>query len=295
MIILDGKAVAQTINQSLVNKITLLKTEYNCIPGLAVIIVGDNKDSLTYVRMKKNVAEKLGIKSQVVHFQDNYQEIDILNQIDILNNDPSIHGILIQLPLPDFLDTEKILASVDIKKDVDGFNYRNFGLLALNQNPSFVPCTPEGVIELLDYYNISVEGLHVVILGKSRIVGLPLSLLFLHRNATVTICDNKTKNEEEITRKADILVSACRQMEMVKGDWIKEGCIIIDIGINHKKDDSQPKGYKIVGDVDFESVKDKVKAITPVPGGVGPLTIAMLMKHTVESAINHTQPSSRAQ
>ena len=202
-----------------------------------------------------------------------------------MNQNKNIHGILVQLPLPKHVNEERVIKCVNLEKDVDGFHPHNIGNLALKRlNNLMVPCTPEGCIEILDRYDIQIEGKHVVIVGRSNIVGMPLSLLFLHRNATVTICHSKTENMKNITQTADILVAACGKAKMIKKDYIKEGCVILDVGINSIDDSSRKSGYRLVGDVDYDNVKDKCKAITPVPGGIGPMTISMLLKHTVDLA-----------
>jgi len=284
MKIINGKLISKDIYSELSAKIK----DIDIIPGLAVILVGDRVDSNTYVRMKEKKCQQLGIYSKVIRFNDTVEESEIINAITDLNNDNSIHGILIQLPLPKHINENNVLSKVCLTKDVDGFHCSNIGNLTLNKQPTFIPCTPKGCIELLKRSEIDIEGKHAVILGRSNIVGLPLSLLLLHENATVTICHSRTKDVKNITQTADILIAACGRMEMVKSDWIKEGCVIIDVGINSKNDATRKRGYRLVGDVDFEDVKDKVGHITPVPGGVGPMTIAMLMSQTVESAVNYS-------
>ena len=283
MKLLDGKVISNEIYTELKKDIENL----NEAPGLTVILVGNRKDSETYVNMKHKKCLELGIKSDIIKYNIEDVTTSILcNKIEELNSDKSIHGILIQLPLPDHLDTELILSTVALQKDVDGFHFENIGRLATNKNPLFKPCTPDGCIELLSRYNISVSGKKVVVLGRSAIVGLPLSLMLLYLNATVTICHSGTVNIEEETRNADIIIAACGRSRMVKKDWVKPDAVIIDIGINSIDDLSKKRGYRLVGDVDFEDVKDIVSHITPVPGGVGPMTIAMLMKHTVEACKN---------
>ena len=284
MKLINGKLISKNIYSELSSKIK----DIDIIPGLAVILVGDRVDSNTYVRMKEKKCQQLGIYSKVIRFNDTVEESEIVNAITDLNNDNSIHGILIQLPLPKHINENNVLSKVSLTKDVDGFHCSNIGKLTLNKQPTFIPCTPKGCIELLKRSEIDIEGKHAVILGRSNIVGLPLSLLLLHENATVSICHSRTKDIKNITQTADILIAACGRMEMVKSDWIKEGCVIIDVGINSKNDATRKRGYRLVGDVDFEDVKDKVGHITPVPGGVGPMTIAMLMSQTVESAVNYS-------
>lgn len=279
MKIIDGKEVSKKIYEDLKKEISI----NNLKPCLAVIIVGERKDSMTYVNMKHKKCLELGIESKLIKLSQLITQTELLNEIKELNNNNKVDGILVQLPLPDHIDKTTILESISIEKDVDGFHYSNMGKLAINTNPFFIPCTPLGVMELFKYYNIDLEGKHIVMIGKSNIVGLPLSLMLLNAEATVTVCHIKTKNIKEITRKADILISACGQPQMIKSDWIKDNVNIIDIGISPIKDETKKKGYRLVGDVDFENVKEKVNYITPVPGGVGPMTIALLMKQTIIS------------
>ena len=282
--ILDGKKTAAEIYNELQHDITLLK-QNDITPGLSVILVGDRTDSKTYVAMKQKKCRELGIFSKLIKLEEDVSEDKIIKIIHDLNNDDKINGILIQLPLPKHLNENKILSTVKLSKDVDGFHFENIGRLSVDKQPLFIPCTPKGCLEILDRYKIDLCGKNICILGRSAIVGLPLSLLLLYRNATVTICHSKTQNISDITKRADILIAACGRMEMVKKEWIKENCVIIDIGINSKQDSTKKLGYRLVGDVDFNDVKEKVEYITPVPGGVGPMTIAMLMKQTIESAI----------
>ena len=283
MILLDGKVISNEIYTELKKDIEHL----NESPGLTVILVGNRKDSETYVNMKHKKCLELGIKSDIVKYKSDDVTTSILcNKIEELNRDKAVHGILIQLPLPDHLNTELILSTVSLQKDVDGFHFENIGRLSTNKNPLFKPCTPDGCIEILNRYNINVSGKKVVVLGRSAIVGLPLSLMLLYLNATVTICHSRTVNIEEETRNADIIIAACGRSRMVKNNWVKQDAIIIDIGINSIDDPTKKRGYRLVGDVDFDDVKDIVSHITPVPGGVGPMTIAMLMKHTVEACKN---------
>jgi len=279
MNIIDGKDVSNIIKEELSERIII----ENINPGLGIILVGNRPDSKIYVNMKKKACAKIGIKNFDVTLPENVSENDVINEVDKMNKNNEIHGILIQLPLPKHINEQNVLSRVLLEKDVDGFHVQNIGNLALNRlNNYFAPCTPTGCIELLKRYSIQIEGKNVVILGRSNIVGMPLSLLFLHNNATVTICHSKTQNLKELTKKADILVAACGRPNLITKDYIKNECVIIDVGINKIQCDNE-KGYVIVGDVDFNDVIDKVKMITPVPGGVGPMTIAMLLKHTVEA------------
>ena len=281
MIVLNGKEISKNIQKELKLKIEKKKLT----PGLGIILVGNRKDSETYVRMKKKACKNVGIINYDVHLKDNISEKDLIEEVIKMNNNDNIHAILIQLPLPKHINEENVIRCLSLSKDVDGFHPENIGNMALKRNRNIIaPCTPEGCIELLDRYNIEIEGKHVVILGRSNIVGMPLSLLFLHRNATVTICHSKTKNMEDITKMADILVAACGKRQLIKRHHIKKGCIIIDVGINALPDESKKRKYRLVGDVDYDDVNEVCYAITPVPGGVGPMTIAMLLKHTVELA-----------
>lgn len=282
MKLINGKEISLQIYSELNDRISKLKN-LGFIPGLAVIIVGNRIDSLTYVKMKEKKCLELGIKSSLIKLDESISESELIYQICNLNNDKSIHGILVQLPLPKHINENVVLNRINLEKDVDGFHFNNIGKLTLNRSPNFVPCTPKGCIELLKRSNIEIKGKNVVILGRSNIVGLPLSLLLLHENATVTICHSKTQNVTDLTQKADIIIAACGRTQMVKKEWIKEKCVIIDVGINSIEDKTKKRGYRLVGDVDFESVKEKVGYITPVPGGVGPMTIAMLMEQTVKS------------
>ena len=286
--ILDGKATGEKIREELGEKISNLKIKGVC-PGLGIVQVGERKDSATYIRMKGKACKDLGIHFRHIHHSEDVSRETLVNSIKMLNTDSDIHGIIVQLPLPKNLDENEILSNVCIEKDVDGFHPENMGLVTLNRLENcMAPCTPSGCVELLDRYNIELSGKHVVVLGRSNIVGLPMALLALHRNATVSICHSKTKNVKEITRNADILVCACGRAQMVKSDWIKEGCVIVDVGINAIDDSSKKSGYRLVGDADYKDVSDKVSAITPVPGGVGPMTISMLLSHTVDACINLT-------
>jgi 5,10-methylene-tetrahydrofolate dehydrogenase/methenyl tetrahydrofolate cyclohydrolase len=282
MLLLDGKQVSTDIKKELKE----LVDKNKIVPGLGIILVGTRKDSETYVRMKKKACVDIGIKNFDILLSEDVSEEEIIYNIELMNRNDEIHGILVQLPLPKHINESKVTGHVSLEKDVDGFHPNNIGKLALKQlNNLLVPCTPEGCIELLDRYNIEISGKNVVVLGRSNIVGMPISLLLLHRNATVSICHSKTKNIKEITKTADILVTACGKAQLVNNEYIKKDCVIVDVGINSIPDASKKSGYRLVGDTDFDSVKDIVSAITPVPGGVGPMTIAMLLKHTVNNAI----------
>ena len=283
MSIINGRLIANKIKDGL--KTIIQKN--NITPGLGIILVGDRPDSKVYVRMKKKACEKIGIRNFDVKMNDDVTQEQVINEIHKMNHNDDIHGILVQLPLPRHINEREVLNTVFLSKDVDGFHSENIGKLALKELDDIkAPCTPDGCIELLKEHNIEIEGKHAVIVGRSNIVGMPLSLLLLHNNATVSICHSRTKNLKEITKMADILVCAFGSPQKITSEYVKEGSVIIDVGINQIEDKTKKKGYRLVGDVDFEDVKDKVKAITPVPGGVGPMTIAMLLKHTVELCLN---------
>ncbi len=271
--LINGKFLASIIKEDLKIEIDSLRKK-GIIPSLAVILVGENKASEKYVSFKEKTCQEIGIKSIVFKFSEDTQEEEITKLIDELNSNPSVNGILIQLPLPKHIDQNNLLLKIDPLKDVDGFTPYCLGKLLMDE-PLFVPCTPKGILRMLDTYEIGIEGKNAVIVGRSIIVGKPLSLLLLKRNATVTICHSKTESLEEITRRADILCVAVGKPNFITEDMVKDGAVVIDIGIN-------VSAYgKIIGDVDFERVKEKVSFITPVPGGVGPMTIAMLMENTI--------------
>lgn len=271
--IINGKEVAEHIKLQVKEEIESLKLDVT----LAVIVVGDNQASKIYVNNKKKACENVGIKSLEYSFKEDISEENLLYFINQLNKNESINGILVQLPLPKHINTNKVLESIDPKKDVDGFTSINTGKLWLGEH-DLVPCTAMGVIELLDYYGIEIAGKNCVVIGRSNIVGKPTASLMLERNATVTVCHSKTRDLYEITRKADILISAIGKPKFVTWGMIKDGAVVVDVGIN------RDENGKLCGDVDFEGVKNKVSAITPVPGGVGPMTVAMLMKNTLITA-----------
>jgi methylenetetrahydrofolate dehydrogenase (NADP+)/methenyltetrahydrofolate cyclohydrolase len=257
----------------------------NTAPGLATVLVGDDPASRTYVKSKHKACQQAGFLSFSHELPANISQEKLEALICQLNDDPHVNGILIQLPLPKSLDEESVLNTVSVDKDVDGFHPVNIGRLAQKgREPRFVPCTPAGVIYLLEKTMSSLEGKHAVVLGRSNIVGMPVSLLLLRANATVTICHSRTVDLPAVIRTGDIVVAAIGKPEMVRGDWIKPGAVVIDVGINHVEDQSIEKGYRLVGDVAFDEVKDVASAITPVPGGVGPMTIAMLLRSTLIAA-----------
>lgn len=274
--IIDGNAIAKQIREELKIEVEKLQKEKNITPGLAVVLVGENPASQVYVRMKEKACEEVGVYSRKITLPQNTKEEEILEIIDELNSDDKIHGILVQLPLPDQIDENKILNRVDPDKDVDGFHPVNVGRLVIGE-PLFVACTPQGVIELLKRSNVEIKGADAVIVGRSNIVGKPVAMLLMHEHATVTVCHSRTKDLAQKTGNADILVAAIGKPQMITADMVKNGAVVIDVGVNRL-------GDKLVGDVDFDAVKEKASAITPVPGGVGPMTIAMLLSNTVKSA-----------
>ncbi|MGH2268074.1 bifunctional methylenetetrahydrofolate dehydrogenase/methenyltetrahydrofolate cyclohydrolase FolD [Campylobacter taeniopygiae] len=279
MILLDGKALSLKIKEELKEKNQMLK-EQGVQACLAVILVGNNPASQTYVNSKAKACEACGIKSLVYHLDENTTQNELLALINTLNYDDSVHGILVQLPLPSHINKNLILESIISSKDVDGFHPINVGYLNLGLESGFLPCTPLGIMRLLKSYEINLEGLDVVIIGESNIVGRPMATMFLNAGATVSICHIKTKDLKIYTQKADLIVVAAGCVNLLRSDMIKEGVIIVDVGINRLDDG------RIVGDVDFENVSKKASFITPVPGGVGPMTIAMLLENTVRSAKN---------
>lgn len=271
--IINGKEIAAQIRRELKERVERLAAQGRR-PGLAVVLVGDNPASAVYVRQKKKACQEIGIYSEEHKLPGTISQAELLALVDKLNVDPKIHGILVQLPLPEGLNEEEVINRIDPRKDVDGFHPVNVGKLSIGL-PTFVPCTPAGVMELVKRTGISIAGKKVVVLGRSNIVGKPAALLFLRENATVTICHSRTENVQAECAQADILVVAVGRPKLVKREWVKPGAVVIDVGINRVEG-------KIVGDVDFDEVKEVAGAITPVPGGVGPMTIAMLMKNTVD-------------
>ena len=274
--LIRGKELALNIRQNLKGEVEELK-ERGIFPKLAVIMVGNDKASEVYVKNKSKACEEVGIEFEEFLLDENISMEELLELITKLNNREDIHGILLQSPIPKHLDIRKAFDAIDYKKDVDGFNPINVGKLLIGED-TFISCTPYGVIRMLEEYNIEIEGKHAVVIGRSNIVGKPVAQLLLNKNATVTMCHSKTKNIGEITKQADILVVAIGKPKYVTKDMVKDGAVVIDVGINRGEDG------KLVGDVDFENIKDKASYITPVPGGVGPMTIAMLMNNVVKAA-----------
>ena len=282
--ILSGKSLSSDVFKNLSTRIDKLKN-INIIPTLAVILVGDNPASSVYVKNKTTRFKKLNLNSFTVNYNDNVSEKELLNKISELNNDTNCHGILVQLPLPDHINAEKILLSIDPYKDVDGFHPFNLGNLTAG-SPTFIPCTPKGIMRFFQHYEIDLKGKHVVVVGRSNIVGRPISILTSlknqYSNATTTICHSGSSDIFKYTKLADVVILAIGSPEILKSEHIKNGAVVIDVGINRIENDNGKS--KLVGDADFNSLINKVKAITPVPGGVGPMTIAMLVENTVEAA-----------
>eukprot|EP01029_Cantina_marsupialis_P031292 TRINITY_DN894_c0_g1_i1.p2 TRINITY_DN894_c0_g1~~TRINITY_DN894_c0_g1_i1.p2 ORF type:complete len:305 (-),score=101.10 TRINITY_DN894_c0_g1_i1:1262-2176(-) len=284
-VVIDGNGTAKVIREEVRDKLQSLRAETGKIAGLAVVLVGERKDSKAYVRMKRKACDEAGIKSIHRDFPVTISQEELCNEVRILNEDPEVDGILIQLPLPKHIDERRVLEEVCLEKDVDGLHPTNTGLLALKgRNPFHQACTPLGCIELLDRYNIPIEGKNAVVIGRSNIVGVPVAMMLLHRNATVTICHSRTQNLPEIVKQADIVVAGVGKAEFVRGEWIKEGAVVLDVGFNHKEDPTARRGLRLCGDVNYEECMPKCSYITPVPGGCGPMTIAMLIQNTYMSA-----------
>jgi len=285
-VIIDGKEIAGQIKAELLDRLRKIKQK-GVTPGLAAVLVGNDPASAVYVRSKTRMCESLGLHSETYRLESTATESELLEVIEQLNQDSRIHGILIQLPLPPHLDPLRVFERIDPAKDVDGFTPVNRGRLQIGEE-TFVPCTPAGVQELMSRSGLSVHGKHVVILGRSGMVGLPLALLLLQKNsranATVTVCHSATTGLQELTSRADVLIAAIGKPRFVTAEMVKDGVVVIDVGINRVAEPSSPKGYRLTGDVDFDSVKSKAGAITPVPGGVGPMTIIMLMRNTILAA-----------
>lgn len=276
MQIIDGKKVSAEVKENVKQLTEQLKKNHNITPGLAVVIVGDDPASRVYVNNKKKACEAVGFKSEEYALPAETTQEELLDLVNTLNNKEDINGILVQLPLPKHLDDKAVIAAIRSDKDVDAFHAVNVGKIMLGEY-DFLPCTPAGVMEMLHSYNITVEGKECVVIGRSNIVGKPMGMLLLHENGTVTICHSRTKNLAEVCRRADILVAAVGIPKFVKADMVKDGAVVIDVGMD------RDENGKLCGDVDFENVKDKCSFITPVPGGVGPMTIATLMKNTLKA------------
>ena len=285
--LIDGRSIAEKVYVDLRHEIADLKSK-GVTPGLAVVLVGDNPASRTYVRSKDKMSRELGLHSVKLELPASTTQSELLAQVEELNRDPKVHGILVQSPPPKQIDEGAIVRALDPRKDVDGFHPLNVAKLAMGDPTGFVPCTPLGVQRLLIESKIDITGAHVVVLGRSMIVGKPVALLLMQKakggDATVTVAHSRSKNLEEITRSADILIAAIGRAHFVKADHVRDGAVIIDVGINRMDDKTNERGYRLVGDVAFDEVAPKAKAITPVPGGAGPMTIAMLMSNTVKAA-----------
>ena len=290
MTILDGKQTANDIKTELAVRVDQLILQGKRPPHLAAVLVGNDGASLTYVGSKVRSCERIGYESTLIQLPEETTEAELLQQIDRLNANAAVDGFIVQLPLPKHIDEEKVLMAIDPDKDVDGFHPTNFGKMALDME-SFIPATPYGIMELLRRYQIDISGKHAVVIGRSHIVGRPMSILLSRKsspgNATVTLTHSRTKNLADITKEADIVVSALGVPNFLKGNMVKKGAIIIDVGITRVPDSSHPKGYVITGDVDYERVKEKASFITPVPGGVGPMTISMLLQNTYLAYSRH--------
>ena len=275
--IIDGKAVSAAIREEIAKEVETFKAQTGVTPGLAVIIVGEDPASTVYVRNKHKACLDVGMFSEVRRMKEETTEEELLAVIDEMNRDDKLHGILVQLPLPKHIDEKKVIRAIAASKDVDAFHPENVGKIMIGDY-DLLPCTPAGVMALLDYYKVEIQGKECVVIGRSNIVGKPQALLLLERNGTVTVCHSRTKNLSEVTRRADILVAAVGRPRFVTADMVKEGAVVIDVGIN------RDENGRLVGDVDFEAVEKKASAITPVPGGVGPMTITMLLKNTLTAA-----------
>ena len=289
MKILDGKNVAQAVKDNLKLDVAQLAAEGKKIPHLAAVLVGSNGASETYVAAKVKACEEVGFKSTMIRLEENVSENKLLDKIRELNNDPDVDGILVQLPLPEHISDEEVIYTIEPGKDVDGFHPENIGRMVQGLS-AFIPATPHGIMLMLEYYKIDTKGMHAVIIGRSNIVGRPMSILLSSNsnpgNCTVTICHSQTKNMKEICLQADIIVAALGNPGFVTADMIKEGAIIIDVGITRVKDSTKKSGFRLKGDVDYENVAPRSSWITPVPGGVGPMTIAALLKNTYRSCVS---------
>eukprot|EP00587_Corethron_hystrix_P008920 CAMPEP_0113297040 /NCGR_PEP_ID=MMETSP0010_2-20120614/68_1 /TAXON_ID=216773 ORGANISM="Corethron hystrix, Strain 308" /NCGR_SAMPLE_ID=MMETSP0010_2 /ASSEMBLY_ACC=CAM_ASM_000155 /LENGTH=303 /DNA_ID=CAMNT_0000149863 /DNA_START=345 /DNA_END=1256 /DNA_ORIENTATION=+ /assembly_acc=CAM_ASM_000155 len=296
---IDGKAIAATIRQEIKQDVEKMVASTGKTPGLAVILVGSRKDSQTYVRMKKRACEEAGIASFGFEFPDDVSQSELLSKVAELNADPAVHGILVQLPLPAHIDESAVTSAVTVEKDVDGLHPLNAASLCSTSThagstkinwkdfcsiPFHIACTPQGCIELLDRSGVELEGKNAVVIGRSNLVGMPVALLLMHRNATVTIVHSRTKDAASVVAQADVIIAAVGRAHMVKKEWLKAGAVVIDVGINSVDDATAKRGYRLVGDVDYAGAKEVVAKITPVPGGVGPMTIAMLLRNTLNSA-----------
>lgn len=289
--IIDGKAIAEKIRLDIKRKVERRRKNNQAVPGLATVLIGRDSASQVYVRSKHRACEQVGMQSFGYEFPAGISQVEAEHLISGLNDDERIHGILVQLPLPKSLDEESILGKVAIEKDVDGFHPINIGRLAQKgREPLFTPCTPSGIIYLIHKFTDSIAGKRAVVIGRSNIVGMPVSLLLLRENATVTVCHSHTVDLRKEVQEADIVVAAIGKPEFIRGDWIKPEAVVIDVGVNRVEDSSRKRGYRLVGDVAFEEALLVASAITPVPGGVGPMTIAMLLRNTLLAAERSNSP-----
>lgn len=296
MIILDGKKTSQDLRNEIAEEVTKITAKGFRPPHLAAILVGNNGASVTYVDAKIKACEEVGFRSTLVRLSDTISQAELLEEVEKLNQNEEIDGFIVQLPLPVHIREQKVIMAIDPKKDVDGFHPQNLGRMALGMT-AFAPATPSGIIELLDRYNIETGGKHCVILGRSHIVGMPMSLLMSRNaypgNSTVTVCHSHTRNLESVLRSADIIIAAVGRPNFVTGDMVKAGVVVVDVGITRIVDKEKKSGYRLVGDVEFETVAPKAAFITPVPGGVGPMTIASLLKNTLIAARLRVRQTSR--
>jgi methylenetetrahydrofolate dehydrogenase (NADP+)/methenyltetrahydrofolate cyclohydrolase len=292
MTILDGKKISNDIKDEIAEEVKKMKANGEKVPHLAAIIVGNDGASLTYVGSKVRACERVGFESTLIQLSNTTSEVELLDTIEELNNNDDIDGFIVQLPLPEQIDEQNVLLAVDPNKDVDGFHPTNFGKMALDMS-TFIPATPFGILELLDRYQVETSGKHTVVIGRSHIVGRPMSILMGRKgfpgNSTVTLTHSRTKNIEQITKQADIIITALGKPEFLKAEMVKDGVVVIDVGITRVPDATRQRGYRITGDVDFENVSKKASYITPVPGGVGPMTIAMLLKNTLLARERHSK------
>ena len=290
MTILDGKKISNDIKDEIAEEVKKMKSKGEKVPHLAAVIVGNDGASLTYVGSKVRACDRVGFKSTLIQLSNTTSEVELLDTIQELNNNDDIDGFIVQLPLPEQIDDHNVLLAIDPDKDVDGFHPMNFGRMALDMS-TFIPATPFGILELLDRYKVETSGKHTVVIGRSHIVGRPMSILMGRKgfpgNSTVTLTHSRTKNIVDITKQADIIITALGKPEFLKADMVKDGVVVIDVGITRVPDASKKRGYRITGDVDFENVSKKASFITPVPGGVGPMTIAMLLKNTLLARERH--------
>lgn len=292
MTILDGRKISNQIKDEIAAEVSKMKENGEKVPHLAAVLVGNDGASLTYVGSKVRACKRIGFESTLVQMSNTTSEVELLDKIEELNNDDNIDGFIVQLPLPPQINTQKVLLAVDPNKDVDGFHPMNFGKMALDMS-TFIPATPFGILELIERYGVETKGKHTVVIGRSHIVGRPMSILMGRKgfpgNSTVTVTHSHTKNIADITRQADIVISALGVPNFLKADMVKDDVVIIDVGITRVPDETKEKGYRITGDVDFENVSKKASFITPVPGGVGPMTIAMLLKNTLLAREQHNR------